>query len=90
MFVYDMSPNNILLISYPVIIRQVSFGRREQMRRPRARLYVEGRAIWDFSIKSLPSKLRKPKGDFKVQMGHAKFICPSTGECQGQKGGVGG
>jgi hypothetical protein len=23
-------------------------------------------------------------------IGHANFICPSTGECQGQKGGVGG
>jgi hypothetical protein len=23
-------------------------------------------------------------------IGHAKFICPSTGECHGQKGGVGG
>jgi hypothetical protein len=23
-------------------------------------------------------------------IGHANFICPSTGECHGQKGGVGG
>jgi hypothetical protein len=32
----------------------------------------------------------KMVADFCFCFGHANFICPSTGERQGQKGGVGG
>jgi hypothetical protein len=38
---------------------------------------------FEMKMKKIPNKRERP-------IGHANFICPSTGECQGQKMGMGG